>query len=55
MMPMQPDPDAHNTGKISLRLTYERMKAVLRIRIRDTVHFGPLDPGWVKNRDPDPG
>ncbi len=30
-------------------------KAVLRIRIRDPVHFDPWirDPGWVKNKDPD--
>jgi hypothetical protein len=29
---------------------------MLRIRIRDPVpFFGPLDPGWVKNQDPDPG
>ncbi len=29
--------------------------AVLRIRIRDPVHFWPLDPGWEKNQDQDPG
>ncbi len=29
--------------------------SVLRIRIRDPVPFRPLDPGWVKNQDPDPG
>jgi hypothetical protein len=31
--------------------------AVLQIRIRDTGSgaFLPLDPGWVKNQDPDPG
>ncbi len=27
----------------------------LRIRIRDPVPFWPLDPGWVKVQDPDPG
>ncbi len=25
------------------------------LRIRDPVPFLPLDPGWVKNQDPDPG
>ncbi len=29
--------------------------SVLRIRIRDPVPFWPLDPGWIKNQDPDPG
>jgi hypothetical protein len=31
--------------------------SVLRIRIRDPVYFGPLDPGsgMGKNQDPDPG
>jgi hypothetical protein len=28
---------------------------VLRIRIRDPVPFGPLDPGWIKNKNLDPG
>jgi hypothetical protein len=28
---------------------------VLRIRIRDPVHFWPLDPGRVKHQDLDPG
>ncbi len=27
---------------------------MLRILIRDPVPFRPLDPGWVKNQDPDP-
>jgi hypothetical protein len=25
------------------------------LRIRDPVPFRPLDPGWVKNQDPNPG
>jgi hypothetical protein len=29
--------------------------AVLRIRIRNSVPFRPLDPGWVKNLHSDPG
>ncbi len=29
--------------------------AVWQIRIRDQVPLWPLDPGWVKSQDPDPG
>ncbi len=31
------------------------LKPVLRFWIRDPVPFWPLDPGWVKKQDPDPG
>jgi hypothetical protein len=27
----------------------------IRIRVQDPVPFRPLDPGWVKKQDPDPG
>ncbi len=42
------------------RLSYRHVRcsnknSVLRIRIGDPVPFWPLDPGWVKNQDPDPG
>ena len=31
------------------------LQSVLQIRIRDPVPVRPLNPGWVKNQDPDPG
>ncbi len=40
--------DLFTTGKTILR-------AVLRIRIWDTISFWSLDPGWVKNQGPDLG
>ncbi len=41
----------------NLNIKRERghVQPVLRIRIRDPVPFRPLDPGWVKNQDQDPG
>jgi hypothetical protein len=29
------------------------MDKKIRIRIRDPVPFRPLDPGWIKNQDPE--
>ncbi len=37
------------------KLMSSLLGAVLRIRFRDPVPFKPLDPGWVKNQDADPG
>ncbi len=36
-------------------IAQEPCKAVLRTQIRDPVPFWTLDPGWVKNQDPDLG
>jgi hypothetical protein len=41
------------TGGDALIYICRMPKSVLRIR--DPVPFWPLDPGWVKDQDPDPG
>ena len=40
---------------VSLNRQTVRYSPLLRIRIRDPVPYGPLDPGWLKSQDPDPG
>ncbi len=37
------------------RVLSQYLIPVLRIRIRDPVPFLPMDPGWVKSKNPDPG
>ncbi len=48
---------AHFASQASYIITHLHciLKVVLRIRIQDPVPFWPLDLGWVKNQDPEPG
>ncbi len=56
-----PDPAAQiiadpirNGSTFWKRIWIQQLKLV-RFRIRDPVPFWPLDPGWGKSKDPDPG
>ncbi len=52
------NPDTNEWGFATLFCARKEQQSawpsVLRIRIRDPVPFWSLDPGWVKNQDPDP-